>query len=150
VVTRATTTAIAEAELKSIGIDLIENPLPANVLFGPTGIPAGNFDIAQFSHITSGDPGDWYDSWRCGGPSNDTGYCSNRVSRLMQAGNGELDPAKRTAYFQAADTLMAAAVPVFPLYQRPNALIYRSNIAGMVANPNQIPVWNIEDWKWKP
>jgi ABC-type transport system substrate-binding protein len=150
VVTRATTAAIAEAELKSIGIDLIENPLPANVLFGPTGIPAGNFDIAQFSYITSGDPGDWYDSWRCGGPSNDTGYCSNRVSRLLQAGDGELDPAKRTAYFQAADKLMAAAVPVFPLYQRPNALIYRSNIAGMVANPNQIPVWNIEDWKWKP
>jgi ABC-type transport system substrate-binding protein len=72
------------------------------------------------------------------------------VSRLLQAGNGELDPAKRTAYFQAADKLMAAAVPVFPLYQRPNALIYRSNIAGMVANPNQIPVWNIEDWTWKP
>jgi hypothetical protein len=45
---------------------------------------------------------------------------------------------------------MAAAVPVFPLYRRPNALIYRSNIAGMVANPNQIPVWNIEDWTWKP
>jgi hypothetical protein len=33
---------------------------------------------------------------------------------------------------------------------RPNALIYRTNIAGMVANSNQIPVWNIEDWKWKP
>ena len=58
-------------------------------------------------------------------------------------------PAKRAAYFQAADKLMAAAVPVFPLYQRPNALIYRSSIAGMVANPNQIPVWNIEDWKWR-
>jgi hypothetical protein len=45
---------------------------------------------------------------------------------------------------------MAAAVPVFPLYQRPNALIYRSNIAGMVGNPNQSPVWNIEEWRWKP
>ena len=49
----------------------------------------------------------------------------------------------------AADELMAVAVPVFPLYRRPNALIYRSSIAGMVANPNQIPVWNIEDWRWR-
>jgi ABC-type transport system substrate-binding protein len=151
VATRATTEAIAKEELRSIGIDLIEYPLPANELFGPTGLPSGNFDIAQVAYITTGDPSDWYDAWRCGGPANETGYCSNKASTLMRVGNAELDPAKRAADFQAADRLMTAAVPILPLYQRPAALIYRSGILGMKASPGGFgPVWNIEDWRWKP
>ena len=68
----------------------------------------------------------------------------------MRAGNSELDPAKRAADFQAADKLMAASVPFFPLFQRPITLIYRSNVLGMVANPGSFgPVWNIEKWKWR-
>jgi len=150
IATRTTIAEIAKAELKSIGIELIEDPLPVDILFGPAGLSSGDYDIAEFANITSGDPGDWYDSWRCNGPQNVTGYCSTKVSKLMRAANTELDPAKRAADFQAADKLMAASVPVLPLYQRPIPLIYRSNILGMVANPGSFgPVWNIEDWKWR-
>jgi peptide/nickel transport system substrate-binding protein len=150
IATRTTIAEIAKAELKSIGIELIEDPLPTDLLFAPTGLPSGNFDAAEFADITTGDPGDWYDSWRCNGPGNLTGYCSSKVSKLMRAGNAELDPAKRAADFQAADKLMADSVPVLPLYQRPIPLIYRSNILGMVANPGIFgPVWNIQDWRWR-
>src|SRR5204862_1837552 len=79
---RTTAAEIAQAELKAIGIDIVEEPLASTVLFGPTGLPSGNFDIAHFADITSGDPGDFYDTWRCGGPSNYTGYCSNKASQL--------------------------------------------------------------------
>jgi len=148
--TRTNTEAIAKSELKDIGIELIEYPRAANVIFGPTGIPGGDFDIAEFANITTGDPGDWYDAWRCGGDGNYTGYCSKNASTLMAAGNAELNPAKRTADFQAADKLMSAGVPVFPLYQRPVPLIYKSGILGMKNNPGIVgPFWNIEDWKWK-
>jgi ABC-type transport system substrate-binding protein len=52
--------------------------------------------------------------------------------------------------YQAADVLMAAAVPNFPFYQRPVPLIYKSGITGMKNNPGTGgPFWNIEDWKWK-
>jgi peptide/nickel transport system substrate-binding protein len=147
--TRANTEAIVKAEMKQIGIDIVEAPLAANVVFGPTGIPGGNFDIAEFAEITGGDPGDWYDVWRCGGASNYTGYCSKKASALMSAGNAELNPAKRTADFQAADKLMSAGVPVFPFYQRPTPLIYKSGIKGMINNPGTTgPFWNIQDWKW--
>jgi peptide/nickel transport system substrate-binding protein len=147
--TRANTEAIVKAEMKQIGIDIVEAPLAANVVFGPTGIPGGNFDIAEFAEITGGDPGDWYDVWRCGGASNYTGYCSKKASNLMSAGNAELNPAKRTKDFQAADKLMSAGVPVFPFYQRPTPLIYKSGIKGMINNPGTAgPFWNIEDWKW--
>jgi ABC-type transport system substrate-binding protein len=148
--TRTNTEAIVKSELKDIGINITEYPRAANVIFGPTGIPGGDFDIAEFAEITSGDPGDWYDVWRCGGASNYTGYCSVKASKLMSAGNAELDPAKRSADFQAADKLMAAGVPVFPMYQRPTPLIYKSGVTGMVNNPGTSgPFWNIENWKWK-
>jgi len=62
----------------------------------------------------------------------------------------DTDPAKRAADFQAADKLMSAGAPVFPFYQRPVPLIYKSGISGMVNNPGTSgPFWNIEDWKWK-
>jgi ABC-type transport system substrate-binding protein len=147
--TRTNTEAIVKSELKAIGIELIEYPRAANVIFGPTGIPGGDYDIAEFANITTGDPGDWFDAWRCGGPGNYTGYCSKKASALMTSGNAELDPAKRMADFQAADKLMSAGVPVFPFYQRPVPLIYKSGIAGMKNNPGTAgPFWNIEDWKW--
>jgi len=148
--TRTNTEAIVKSELKSIGIELVEYPRAANVIFGPTGIPGGDYDIAEFANITTGDPGDWYDAWRCGGDGNYTGYCSKKASALMSAGNAELNPTKRTADFQAADKLMSAGVPVFPFYQRPVPLIYKSGITGMKNNPGIVgPFWNIEDWKWK-
>ena len=148
--TRTNTEAIIKAELKQIGIDITDDPMAANVLFGPSGIPGGNFDIAEFAQITGGDPGDWFDAWRCGGPANYTGYCSKQASALMTAGNGELNPTARVADFQAADKLMSAGVPVFPLYQRPVPLIYKSGVVGMVNNPGiSGPFWDIEDWKWK-
>ena len=147
---RATSEAIAKAELKSIGIQVNDHPVPANVIFGSTGLPSGDFDVAEFAEITTGDPGDWYDSWRCQGAGNWTGYCSTKVDDLMKAGNAELDPAKRAVDFQQADALMANTVPVFPLYQRPTPLIYKSNLLGMINNPAIIgPFWNIQDWHWK-
>jgi peptide/nickel transport system substrate-binding protein len=147
---RQNTEAIVKSEMKDIGITLTEYPRAANVIFGPTGVPGGDFDIAEFAEITSGDPGAWYDVWRCGGASNYTGYCSAKASKLMAAGNAELDPTKRAADFQAADKLMAPGVPVFPFYQRPVPLVYKSGISGMVNNPSTVgPFWNIEDWKWK-
>jgi peptide/nickel transport system substrate-binding protein len=146
---RATSEAIAKAEMKSIGIQVNDHPLPPNVIFGSSGLPSGNFDVAEFAEITTGDPGDWYDSWRCQGAGNWTGYCSKKVDSLLKAGNAELDPTKRTADFQAAAKIMSTTVPIFPLYQRPTPLIYKTALQGMVNNPAIIgPFWNIQDWHW--
>jgi peptide/nickel transport system substrate-binding protein len=148
--TRENTEAIVKQELKQIGINITEYPRAANVIFGPTGIPGGDFDIAEFALITTGDPGDWYDAYRCGGSGNYTGYCSVKASKLMSAANAELNPVKRASLFQAADKILASAVPQFPLYQRPVPLIYKSGIVGMKNNPAIAgPFWNIEDWRWK-
>jgi glutathione transport system substrate-binding protein len=147
---RAITEAIAKQELREVGIDISDDPQPANVIFGPTGIPGGDFDIAEYSRITSGDPADFFDAYRCDGAGNYTGYCSIKATKLMQAANAQLNPAKRAKEFQAADRILAASVPELPLYQRPDALIYKTGILGMRNSPGIAgPFWNVQDWRWR-
>jgi Bacterial extracellular solute-binding proteins, family 5 Middle len=67
---------IAKAELKSIGIQINEKPLPSSGIFGPNGIPSGDYDITQFAWVGSGDPGDFYGIYRCGG--------GKQLHRLLQ------------------------------------------------------------------
>jgi peptide/nickel transport system substrate-binding protein len=147
--TRANTFQIIQQQLKQVGIDLTNYARPANVIFGPNGIPGGDYDIAEFAWVTTGDPGDLYDTWRCGGSGNYQHYCSVKASKLMEAGNKNLNPTARAAQFNGADTYMASNVAAFPLYQRPVPLVYKSGIAGMVNNPGTVgPFWNVEDWRW--
>ena len=51
--TRTTQEAIVKAQLKDIGIEIVDSALPANVVFGPTGIPSSNYDLANFAWVTS-------------------------------------------------------------------------------------------------
>ena len=147
---RTTTEAIVAAELKSIGIKINPRPTPANVIFGSAGLPSGDFDIAEFAQITTGDPGAWYDQNRCFGSGNWDGWCSRRVDTLTSAGQSELDPAKRAALYQQADAILGVGVPMIPFYQRPVPLIYKSNLLGLVNNPGLNGVyWSIQDWHWK-
>jgi ABC-type transport system substrate-binding protein len=146
-----TTEQIAEADLKSIGVQINASPLPAIVIFDPKkGVPSGNFDIVEFTYGTTGDPADFYESWRCGSDVNYTGYCSHTVDALLQRANRTLDPIERASLYRRPDWIMATQVPIIPMYQRPIALIHRSNLLGMLPNPGVAgPVWNIEDWHWK-
>jgi len=147
---RTTTEQIVKQELKSIGIEVKDKPLPANVVFGPTGIPSGDFDVAEFAEITDGDPSTWTSLYGCKLDGNYTGFCSHTFDNLMKAGNGELDPAKRKADYQKADKVLASIVPIMPLYQRPSPIIYKSTLLGVVNAPTTFgPFWNIEQWHWK-
>ncbi len=147
--TGGTQETIIQAQLKSIGIKILPDPIAANIFFSQV-VSQSNYDIANLAWVTTGDASDFYETWRCGGEANFLRYCSRKSSKLMAAANGELDPAKRARDYQLADAVMAAGLPAVPLYQRPTPLIYKSDILGMVNNPsNAGPVWNIEDWHWK-
>jgi ABC-type transport system substrate-binding protein len=148
--TRTTQEAIVKAQLRQIGIDIVDASLPANVVFGPTGVPSGNYDLANFAWVTLPDPAGFVPTWGCGGLSNYLNYCNRKATKLLEASQTELDPARRAVLFQQADALMANDVPSIPLYARPNPLIFKSGIAGMSNNPSQVGfTWNVESWKWK-
>ena len=148
--TRANQEAIIEAQLKSIGIKIVAVPRAANVFFGQY-VSQSDYDIVDFAWVSpDGDPSGYAAIWSCGGDSNYLGYCSKKASDLMAKGQGESNPTKRAALWNAADKIIAAAVPTIPLYQRPNPLAYKSDLLGVSNNPATISAtWNIEDWHWK-
>jgi peptide/nickel transport system substrate-binding protein len=148
--TRTTQETIIKAQLRSIGIEIVEAPLPAKTVFGPTGIPSSNYDLANFAWITTGDPADFAPVWGCGGESNYLQYCNRVLTQLLDEAAAELDPARRLALFQRADALLASDLPSIPLYARPDPLIRRSAVAGMRNNPSASGfAWNMEQWRWK-
>ena len=148
--TRAAQAAIVKQQLRAIGIEIVDRPQPANVVFGPTGIPSGDYDLANFAWVTSPDPSAYVPTWSCGGTSNYLNYCNRKATALLKASNSELDPAKRQKEFQKADALMSADVPTIPMYSRPNPLIWKSALQGMKNNASLAGFsWNMEDWRWK-
>jgi len=148
--TRTTQEAIIKQEMKSIGIEIDDAPLPANVVFGPAGIPSSNYDLADFAWVTSPDPAGFVPIWSCGGESNYLTYCNRTATKLLDASNSELNPAKRRVDFQKADALFAKDLPSIPLYSRPNPLVWKSAIGGMKNNASNTGfAWNIEDWFWR-
>ena len=148
--TRTTQEVIIKQELKSIGVEIVDAPLPANVVFGPTGIPSSNYDLANFAWVTSPDPSGYVPTWSCGGLANYLNYCNRKATALLNASNSELDPVKRAKDFQQADALMANDVPTIPMYSRPNPLIWKSDVLGMKNNASLTGfAWNIEDWRWR-
>ena len=143
------TEAIVKAELRAIGIQIVDRPLPANVFYGSTGIASGDYDIAEFVETAGGDPGDWYDTYRCGGAVNFTGFCSRKVDALLAQGSRETNPLERRRAYARADALLASSDPVLPLYQRPDVVVHRSALRGLVNNPGlEGPFWNVESWTW--
>lgn len=146
----AVTEAEAKAELRSIGIQVNDQPLPASTFFGQAGVASGAYDIAEFADITSGDPGDWADTYRCAGVVNYTGFCSSKVDSLLAAGARQTDVVKRASDYRRADEALSSGMPVLPLYQRPDVLVHVAALQGIVANPGRGgPFWNVEDWRWR-
>jgi peptide/nickel transport system substrate-binding protein len=139
---RTTAEQLAKGELKAIGIGVVERPLPLGVIFSPTGLPSGDFDLAEFSWSQTGDPADVANVVRCGAPQNYLGFCSRKVDALLNAAASQLKPAKRTLDFQKADRLLAASLPSLPLYELPSVVIHKSKLVGVVGPP--------EDWHWRP
>ena len=128
----------------------LHTALVVNTLFGPSGLPTGAYDVSEFYDLTTGDPGDWSDSYRCSGDANWTGYCNPRVDAPLTAAATELDPGRRTALYQRADAILSADVPIVPLFQNPEPLVYKSALLGLHGNPGlDGPFWNVQDWRWK-
>src|SRR4051794_24463824 len=148
--TRTTQEAIVKAQLRSIGIQVTDNSLPANVVFGPTGIPSSNYDLANFAWVTSPDPAGYVSIWGCGGESNYLTYCNRTATKLLEQSDVTLDPKKRASLFQQADKLFANDIPTIPLYSRPNPLIWKSSLLGLKNNASLTGfAWNLEQWHWK-
>jgi len=138
---------IMQAQAKKAGIELVSAFAPASIVFGPTVFEAGNFDLFMYAWVGSADPQGWGPIYECGGSDNHKGYCSQKVTALLQASDKELDAAKRAALVNTADQLMSLGLPALPLYQKPTYFVYTKKLHNVQDNPtNQGPTWNAVDW----
>jgi peptide/nickel transport system substrate-binding protein len=136
---------IAQAQAKAAGVELVPANAPSRILFPQ--ISDGNYQIAMFAWVGSGDPAGNIDIYGCGGQSNWKGYCSKKVTDLLRASDAELNPQKRAAQVNQADKIMALNVPTLPIVQKPTFLVYKTKIHGIRDNStNQGPTDNMEDW----
>ena len=141
--------ALVKGDLARVGIAIVDAPLASSVVLGPSGIPSGDYDLADFSWTTSGDPGAFAPAWSCGGISNFSGYCNDTVTKLLQTADATPSPTRRLALYHEADTLLADDVPSIPLYAVPDPLIWRTGLSGLQANPSPSGfTWNVERWRW--
>jgi peptide/nickel transport system substrate-binding protein len=138
---------IIQAQAKNAGIEMTSAFQPARIAFGPTVFEAGNFHMFMYAWVGTGDPQGWNSIYNCGGDSNFKGYCSKKVTDLLNSASSELDPAKRAALVNLADKYMALNPPALPLYQKPTYLVYKKALQGPVENPTSTgPTWNAQDW----
>ena len=134
---------IMQRQLKSIGIDL-QNNFRTGVF---SVLPTRDWDMFLFTWIGSPDPGGSVEIHKCAGDQNDGVYCNQKVTKLLDASQNEINPTKRTALLNQADALMAKDLPTLPLFARPGFLIHKSSVANVLKNPtSEGPTWNSELW----
>jgi peptide/nickel transport system substrate-binding protein len=141
---------LIKTELRAIGINVVDAPQPANVIFSPAGIASGDYDLAGFAWSRTPDPSAVQPAWSCGGAANTTAYCDAAVGHLLDAASVEVDPARRASEYRRADGLLARDLPTIPLYSVPVALVRRRALLGVAASP--LPggfTWNAEGWHWR-
>ncbi len=136
---------IVQAQAKSAGIQFVTDNDPSRLFFPR--VSDGNYQIAMFAWVGTGDPFGQTDIYGIGGGSNWKGYNSVKVTNLFKASDAELNPTKRTALVNAADANMAANVPTLPVVQKPTFLVYKTKIHGIRDNSTvQGPTDNMQDW----
>lgn len=144
---RALTFEIIQAQLKSVGIELVPRFGPAAVVFG-TVLGSHDWDMIMFTWlatpllaITSGD------LYGCGGGQNDLLYCNRKYTKLMEQVKFTTDAAKRNALVHQAEQYMVNDVASIPLYSQPDFVLSYKNIKNVLGNPTQEAVtWNAEAW----
>lgn len=145
---RALTFEIIQAQLKSVGIELVASFGPATVVFSDQVLYGQNYELIMFTWLSgptwSFTAGDTYG---CGGDNNDQLYCNRKYSKLMEQAKFTVDTAKRNAIVNQAEAIMAKDVATIPLYSQPRFQLFYKNIKGPANNPTQEGVtWNAEIW----
>lgn len=141
---RVQTLALAQAELRQAGIEVVPEYAPS--LVHDQILQSGDFDVTLFAWFdnTPERPGA-KDIFGCGGGLNYTGYCQRLVTRDLDQADRILDAGRRAQVLNRADAQMARDVPVIPLFELPAVAGVRSTVHGYSLNFFD-PTWNAENW----
>ena len=80
------------------------------------------------------DPNTFMDMWVTDGGHNNTGWSSKRYDELIELSAAEGDKAKRLGYFQEAEKILAAEMPMLPIYFYVRSSLRQSSVKGWWPN----------------
>jgi ABC-type transport system substrate-binding protein len=143
---------IVQAQLKQAGFQINIVNDPGRLLFDER-LPAGNYDMALFAWVGSPDITGWNNIYGCRDDAknvnqqNRQGYCSAKVTKLLNQVNSSFSEAKQASLTNQALAQMAKDVILIPLFQKPTYLVQKRSFGGLKENPTSAgPTWNIEFW----
>jgi peptide/nickel transport system substrate-binding protein len=144
---------LLQQKLKKNGIMMTITLEPPNVFFGQSTVQ-GNYGMGLWAWSSGIDPSQetMFPCDQIPSEANDYSgqnnyrYCNEEVSRLIKEGNVTTDLQKRIQITHRIQTLMAADMPLLPLFQRPETLAYTDRSQGLDNNPLGGLVWNAADW----
>jgi len=133
-----------QAQLRKVGVEVVPTYVSGSAWLS-TVLPQGFFEVALFGWQFAPDPASAAAVYSCGGVDNYTGYCSHSVSRALAQASRTLDPAVQARILNGADRMIAADVPVIPLFQINPASVARTSVRGFVTLPYN-PYSDAENW----
>jgi peptide/nickel transport system substrate-binding protein len=140
---------VAQQSLREIGVEVLPDFGEAATVFAADKLQAGNWDLFNFGWVGSPDPASAVELWKCGGAQNYHQHCpADEVNEILESTHQAVDPEERMSLFNEASALLAADIPILPLYQQPKYLAWNSSVVdGLADNPTQWGIiWNIADW----
>lgn len=151
---RATTARLMTEQARAAGIEIEPRQMPADRIFG-TLLNLGDFTAVMAAFGGGVDPsvtgllaGDQI-------PTKENGFSGQNVYRwsdpeadsLMRGSDRQVDDIARAATLERIQRIVAAQVPLIPLYQQPNTVVHTSALSGVRQNPTQAEVfWNSGVW----
>jgi ABC-type transport system substrate-binding protein len=122
----------------------------------------GNYDIADFAYVLTGSPyNDYYYTYHSSqfpetsdknAGSNTTRFSDPTMDAALAALKNDVDPAAQQKDAGAVQDSYVAGTPEIPLYYRAETTGVGVHVGGWsLYNPSSVgPVWNPEDWFYKP
>jgi peptide/nickel transport system substrate-binding protein len=151
-----TMAAVADRDRAEVQVEIIQAQLGAvgirlEAAFGdiPTVLEQlgqGRADLANLS-INLG----WEPFWRgallgCDASVGPSRYCNEEASELLRRGMATLDRGEQARRYNDAGVVLAADVPVLPLYQVPDVLVWHPRVGGVEHSLSGDPFAGVERW----
>ena len=141
---------IVRDDLAAIGVEIVPNLRPPSdfvtrdVLFGGPDV----WQLVNFSWRAGPDPSMSEATYLCGDSElNVNRYCSPEVENMVSMAGSSMDPLQRAAAFNQADDLYLSDRAVIPLYQKPELMLWSTEIAGPTPNyGTSTDMWNVASW----
>ncbi len=150
--------AVAEhiqADIRSVGIDVIIDAIPAQDLYlldGP--LFRRDFEMVLFAWIAGADPRGW-ELWSCAGVpgqlnnwtgNNFPGWCFYEADQSIRVATTSMDHDERKAAYLRQQQLFTQELPSLPLFQRLSIIMNGSALHDLEPDPSAPITWNIVEW----